>query len=224
MLKILEERDAITVPRWVTDLASFRRWTESDDCPHKYPLGWLRGDVWIDMTKEQLFTHLLVKTRISMKLSLIVEEKRLGLYLGDGLLLTNVQADVSGNPDGTFISYESLRAGRVKLVEGRRGGYTEVEGSPDMVLEIVSESSVKKDCKLLRTAYWEAGIGEYWLVDARDARPEFTLFRHGSKGYVAVRKKNGWSRSATFGASFRLIRTESELGHPEFSLESGKST
>src|SRR5256885_8764701 len=46
-------------------------------------------------------------------------------------------------------------------------GYLELEGTPDMVLEVVSESSVQKDTKRLRQLYWQAGIREYWLVDAR---------------------------------------------------------
>jgi Uma2 family endonuclease len=49
----------------------------------------------------------------------------------------------------------------VRLIEGKRGGYTEIQGSPDMVLEVVSDSNVHKDYELLRRAYWEAGIREY---------------------------------------------------------------
>jgi Uma2 family endonuclease len=218
MVKILEECGVIAVPGWVTDIDSFRRWTDSENCPHEYRLGWLKGEVWIDMGKEQVFSHILVKTKISMRLALLAEENNLGLYLADGLLLSNFAADISGNPDGTFVSHETLRSDRVRLIEGKRGGYTEIQGSPDMVLEVVSDSSVQKDYEQLRRAYWEAEIREYWLVDARKAPVKFQILRHGPRGYVAVRKQDGWVKSTVFGKSFRLTETRNDLDHPEFRL------
>jgi Uma2 family endonuclease len=218
VVKILEECEVITVPGWVKDIDSFRRWTDTKACPHEYRLGWLKGEVWIDMGKEQVFSHILVKTRITMRLSLIAEQDNLGLYLSDGLLLSNFAADISGNPDGTFLSYETMRSDGVRLIEGKRGGFTEVQGSPDMVLEVVSDSSVQKDYGLLRQAYWEADIREYWLVDARKAPVKFDLLRHTARSYVATRKQDGWAKSAVFGKSFRLEQTQHPLGHPEFTL------
>ncbi len=218
MVRILEESGVIAVPGWVTDIDSFRRWTEDDDCPHEYKLGWLTGEVWIDVSSEQIFTHLLVKTQITIVVGALVLAEKLGLFLGDGLLLSNFAADVSGNPDGTFISRDTLRSDRVRLIEGKRGGFTEIQGSPDMVLEVVSESSVQKDYDLLRRAYWEADVREYWLVDARKELAKFEVLRHGPRGYVAVRRQGGWVKSAVFGKSFRLTQTTNDLGHPEFTL------
>jgi Uma2 family endonuclease len=208
----------ISVPDWVRDIASFRRWTDSEDCPNEYPLGWLKGEVWLDMSKEQVFTHNLIKTQITIIVGALVLAENLGLYLSDGVLLSNFAADVSGNPDGTFLSRDTLRSDRVRLIEGRRGGITEIQGSPDMVLEVVSESSVKKDYDLLRRAYWDAEIREYWLVDARKKPARFDVLRHGSRGYVTVRKQDGWVKSPVFGKSFRLVQKQNDLGQPEFSL------
>jgi Uma2 family endonuclease len=144
--------------------------------------------------------------------------EKLGLYLSGGLLLSNFAADISGNPDGTFLSYATLRSDCVRLIEGKRGGCTEIQGAPDMALEVVSDSRVRMDYELLRRAYWEADIREYRLIDARKAPPKFDLWRHGSRGYVSVRKKDGWVKSAVFGRSFRLMQTQNALGHPEFKL------
>ena len=47
------------------------------------------------------------------------------------------------------------------MIEGARGGYTELQGSPDMVLEILSDASEQKDKEKLRVAYWDAGFREY---------------------------------------------------------------
>src|SRR5437879_5526087 len=83
--------------------------------------------------------------------------------------------------------------------------WPEVEGAPDMVLEVVSRSSVQKDTVILPKAYWEAGVREYWLVDARKAPLRFDIFRHTAKGYASTRKQAGGGvKSALFGRVFRL--------------------
>ncbi len=136
---------------------------------------------------------------------------RLGLYLPDGLLLSNVTADIGGNPDATFISTAALDQSACSLVEGKKGGYVEVEGSPDMVLEVVSDSSVRKDTCCLRQAYWEAGIREYWLVDAR-REPMRSTFSGARPKATPPRKQDGWLKSAVFGKSFRLTQQLDERG------------
>jgi len=218
MVQILDESGVIAIPAWVRDIDSFRRWSDSDDFPQDRPVWWLKGQVWIDMSREQIFTHTLVKTKISMRLSLVAEEEDLGLYLGDGVLLSNFAANISGNPDGTFLSQATLDSDRIRLLEGSRGGFTEIQGSPDMVLEVVSNSSVEKDYDQLRVAYWEAGIREYWLVDARKEPLRFDILRHTRRGYVATPKQDGWIKSAVFGKSFKLTQRTDKRGHPEFIL------
>jgi Uma2 family endonuclease len=217
MSTILSESEEFHIPSWVTDLRSFRRWSDQEDFPDTGRIWYIRGEVWVDMSKEQLFTHIQVKDQFTQVLGRLVRKNELGLYFSDGLLLTNVSADISGNPDATFISKESLATGRVRLLEGAKGGYTEVEGSPDMVLEVVSRSSVRKDTKVLHEVYWDAGIQEYWLIDARKTL-RFDIFRHTAKGYVAVPKQAGWLNSKVFGRSFRLTQSKGPLGYPKFTL------
>ncbi|HVS35512.1 MAG TPA: Uma2 family endonuclease, partial [Gemmataceae bacterium] len=126
---------------------------------------------------------------------------------------------ISGKPDATFLSNDSLDSNRVRLLEGKQGGYVELQGFPDMVLEVVSNSSTRKDLVLLRQAYWEAGIREYWLVDARREPLTFQILRRTAKGYAATRKQDGWLKSAVFGKAFRLSQQQDVRGHPEFTLE-----
>ncbi len=142
-----------------------------------------------------------------------------GELLPDRLLLRHFEADISGNPDATFLSYATPQSDRVRLVEGAEGGYTEVQGSPDMVLEVLSRGSEKKDRVILREAYWKAGVREYWLVDARKEPLALDILRHTARGYAAARKRAGWVRSAVFGKSFRLLQGRDALGHPEYTLE-----
>lgn len=70
------------------------------------------------------------------------------------------------------------------------------------------------------TAYYAAGIREYWTVDARDrTEVDFTIHRHTAKGFLPVRKLKGWSKSEVFERSFKLTCRE-KLGLENFALES----
>jgi hypothetical protein len=218
MSTILYDDDVIRIPDWVEDLTSFRRWVETDEFPETGQIYFLKGEVWVDMSKEQLFSHIKVKDQYTKRLDDLVEAESLGLYFSDGLRLVNLNADICSLPDGTFLSEASLQEGRARLIAGAEEGFVEVEGTPDMVLEIVSRSSVHKDTVELFQAYWEAGIPEYWLVDARKEPLRFDIYRYASRGYVQTRKSNGWVKSAVFAKSFRLTVENGPMGYPRYSL------
>ena len=149
------------------------------------------------------------------------EQLDLGELFSDRTLVTNAAAGLSTEPDGTFVTWASYEAGRVRLVprKDRPGQYKELEGTPDWVLEVVSRSSVLKDTVSLRESYHRARIPEYWLIDARPDPLVFDILRHTPKGYRATPKKEGWVKSAVFGKSFRLTCGLSDLRHPEYTLE-----
>lgn len=219
MITVINEfNQVVSIPSWVVDMESFRRWADADDFPEDGRIWYLQGEVWVDMSKEQIFTHVLVKTEITIVLGNLVKVGQVGLFLADGALLSNMAADISGKPDATFVSQDTLQSDRVHLVEGWEQGHVELEGTPDMVLEVVSDSSVHKDTVILRKAYWQAGIREYWLVDARQEPIRFDIFRRTAKGYTATRKQDGWLKSAVFGKSFQLTQRAGALGHPEYTL------
>ena len=219
MATVFLDADSVQIPEWVRDLTTFRRWVHSDEFPEKRRICYLDSEVWVDMSREEFFSHNQVKNEFNIVLAGLIRAGKMGHFVPDGMLVSNVEADVSSQPDGTFVSYDALDTGRVRLIEGKHGGFTELEGTPDMVLEVVSESSVTKDTVTLKKEYWEAGIAEYWLADARGERLSFTLFRHTPKGYVSVKKQGGWLRSSVFGKSFRLTRSTNQRGDPECTLE-----
>ena len=103
-------------------------------------------------------------------------------------------------------------------MEGTKTGFLELEGSPDMTLEIISASSIKKDTETLRELYHRAGVREYWLVDARAEPIQFDILKHTPSGYVATRKQKGWVKSAVFGKSFLLTQELDARGRPKFVL------
>lgn len=207
---------AIEVPERVRQsLAAFRVWAGDNDLPEKTRVDFYRGKVWVDMGREQLFTHGLLKTEIVAVLGSIIEREDLGFICSSGVLVTNEGADLSGNPDGTFVSFNSIKSERMMLGET----VDELVGTPDMVLEVVSASSVTKDKVSLREAYFEAGISEYWLVDARGDRLDFQILKRGDLEYTDTRKVGGWLKSAVFGRSFKLSRDVDRSGNPSFKLD-----
>jgi Uma2 family endonuclease len=219
MIRVLLDEEQVQVPDWVVDLESFRRWCDDDAFPEKGRISFLKGEVWVDMSMEQLFDHNEVRSEFTAALHGLVKANGMGRHFSHGAYLSNVDADVSTSPDGMFVSATSLQQGRVRVVEGRTRGYVELEGTPDMVLEVVSDSSVEKDTVLLRQAYAEAGIREYWLVDARKEPPRFDLLRLSERGYALSRKRAGWVRSEVFERWFRLSRQAGSDGFASFTLD-----
>jgi Uma2 family endonuclease len=214
---LLEEK--VRIPPDIVDLESFRRWARSEQFPERGWFSYLNGEIWVELSMEQLFTHNQVKTRYTVVVGGLVEDGKLGYFFADRALLSNPDVDLSTEPDGVFVSYGAVRDLRVRFLEGARAGHVEIVGSPDMVLEVVSEHSVRKDTRVLRRLYWEAGIPEYWLVDARGEAARFDLLRRGRRGYTAVRPQDGWLRSGVFERSFRLQSSADPLGHPHYTLE-----
>lgn len=209
----------IEIPKWIGNLASFRHWARSDEFPEAGRICYLNDELWVDMSKEQVFSHNQVKSEFSRVLLSLAKTERKGRYFGDGVRFSNERANLSCQPDGTFVSFESLADKRLTLVPGVVEGFVELEGTPDMVLETISASSVGKDTDTLRKLYWKAGVREYWLVDARGDKLSFEILRYSAKGYIATPKSAGLTKSAVFGKSFRLRRTTDEQGNPEFTLE-----
>lgn len=219
MSVVFTEVGEIEIPSRVTDLDSFRRWVHSLAMPEDARVFWIGGEVWVDKSNEQIFTHVDVKTEFVRVLANLSIEQDLGRMRADGALYSNDDANISVNPDAIFVSHTSREEGRVTFVRGSEGGHVEIRGTPDMVLEVVSRSSVRKDTEILFDGYWKAGIPEYWLVDARKSPARFDINRHTADGYVAVRRRDGWLKSVVFGRQFRFVEAKHRFGDPAYSLE-----
>ncbi len=207
--------EEVLIPVWVVDHDSFRRWACSDEFPEYGRFSWLNNDVWVDVSMGKVI-HGILKGQISAVLTLLAQHNAIGRYLPDGVLLTNAIIGLSTEPDGMFFFHKSLQSGAIRLKKGLDS--LEVEGTPDMILEVISRSSVNKDTVILRDLYWQAGIAEYWLVDSR-GEPTFNILRRTAKGYAAVRNQAGWLKSAVFGKSFRLTKQIDRTDNPDYRLE-----
>lgn len=54
---------------------------------------------------------------------------------------------------------------------------TKIKGVPDMVVEILSPSSVNNDTQLKRAVYEKAGVKEYWIVDPFEHEVDWLVLR-----------------------------------------------
>jgi len=209
----------VRLPAWVTDLAAFRRWVQSGEPPEGLRAHFINGEVWMDFIMEEAQTHNFVKNALYAALEPLTEN--LGLFFSEGMLFTNEDAGLGTVPDAMFVSFATLDSDRAELVSGAHpeATATELTGSPDVVIEVVSRGSVEKDLELLVPKYHDAGVREYWVIDARDEDAiRFEILKRGRKGFAPVRATDGWLKSPVFGKSFRLVRREVR-GFPRYRLE-----
>lgn len=216
-----EAEAGVMVPATAHTHKGFREWAVSDDFPQGVRATFVAGEIFVDMSPEYFESHNFLKLEISSVIHQLVRHEKLGLVFCDGSLVTNESAALSCEPDATFVSYDSLRSGRCRLTEGvsRPNDSKELVGSPDWVVEIVSKSSVRKDKQLLRKAYFDAGVQEYWLIDALSEQAEFQLLTRSDTGFVATEQQDGWLTSTVFFRAFRLTQRRDADGYVEWLLE-----
>ncbi|MDP9122317.1 MAG: Uma2 family endonuclease [Acidobacteriota bacterium] len=220
-----EER--LSVPAESGGLAVFRRWAFSSAFPEDGRIDYLAGSVETDLTPEDLQTHGTVKAAIAAELHVLVVGRDLGQVFIDRARVSSKVADLSAEPDVVVVLWESLETRRVRYVPragGEPGRFAEIEGGPDLVVEIVSDSSVAKDTERLPLLYALAGVRELWLVDARGREPELTVHSREDGTYREVPPDaQGWRRSQVLALSCRLVRHPTRLSTWRYELEHSPS-
>ncbi|MBX3466649.1 MAG: Uma2 family endonuclease [Planctomycetes bacterium] len=208
----------VEVPFDVQTLDGFRAWmARVEDRAGR--ASFIQGDVYLDMNAQSYDSHEPVAGEVNAVLRLLARELGTGRHFVPPSWITWPAAGLSTEPDGFFARYETLRSGRLAVHPQRRHEMVVV---PDFVLEIVSASSALKDRVRLLGAYAEAGVGEYWLVDARDeARPPElrVLVLRGDAYEDVAPDAEGWVASPTWARAFRLRRLVDPVGLPEFRLD-----
>ena len=214
--------EQIEIPLDIHSLADFRRWATSDKFPEPGRIDFLSGSIEVEISPEDLFCHGTLKTEIVSTLHCRVKDERLGHLFTDSTRVSCPDADLSVEPDIVFLSHESLASSRVRLVSkagGEPGRYVELEGPPDLIIEIVSDASVTKDTQRLPAAYFRAGVPEFWLADARGSQLIFHVHHRGPTTFSPVTPDpEGYQLSTVFGRSFRLDAHRDQQGHWSFDL------
>jgi Uma2 family endonuclease len=210
----------LRIPASAATLEGFCDWATSADFPQCLRATYINQEIILDMSPEEIEAHGQVKAEIGRVLCNLNRDYKWGRFLPDGTLIANKKAGLANEPDGMFVLTETLRTKRIRLLPYKKqpGKFKQLLGTPDWVMEIVSDSSVAKDTKWLRKAYHRAGVREFWLIDARGDTIDFQILVWRKNGYVALPASKGWHRSPVFGRSFRLDRERDELGLWDYTL------
>ena len=219
-----QDEEEVRIPLRTYDLPSFRRWAMSRGFPRRGRIDFLHGVLEIDMSPEALGSHGGPKLAIVTALSALLHGQDLGEVWTDRARVSNVAADLSAEPDVLVCLWETLEARRARLVprarRQRRGDFIEIEGSPDLVVEIVSDSSVFKDKEKLRARYHAARIREYWIVDARGNDLAFSVLAWGPRGFAATATdRRGFTTTRVLGRRVPLVRKPGRFGLDRYTLE-----
>ena len=99
--------------------------------------------------------HQFAQSKLFLSLSRFVDDKEMGMVFSSptAVILSEENAP---QPDLIFLSKEKM-----KLLDPEWG----IRGAPDMVVEIVSPSSYKRDHLEKKRLYAQYGIAEYWIID-----------------------------------------------------------
>jgi len=126
------------------------------------------GELYVN--PPPLWAHQFQLNRLNVRVSVWVDDHDLGIVVTapTGVVLDN---ENGLEPDLLFIS-----KGRAHIIT-RRG----VEGAPDLVVEVLSESTESRDRGLKLRRYAAAGVPHYWLLDTEGPRIEERVL--GDDGY-----------------------------------------
>ncbi|MEX0585563.1 MAG: hypothetical protein WD176_02895, partial [Pirellulales bacterium] len=82
------------------------------------------------------------------------------------------------------------------------------------------DKSIRKDTVRLPAAYYQAGVSEFWLADARSDELIFVIHRRGATAFEPVAiDDDGFQSSGVMGCRYRLARQHDEGGHWEYDLQ-----
>ncbi|MBI5140594.1 MAG: Uma2 family endonuclease [Nitrospirae bacterium] len=148
------------------------------------------------MTPPPIIRHQMISGEVDFAIRSFVRQRRSGRVFSapTDVVLDN---DVVVQPDVLFISNE--RAGII--------GEANIQGAPDIVVEIVSESSAHIDFGRKKRLYDRYGVAEYWIVIPDAEAVE--VFSRTEKGLVLSRRYEKWeSLESGLLAGFRMELSE----------------
>lgn len=133
------------------------------------------------MVPAPLTTHQLILSKIYDLISDFVEGTDLGMVLFAPVDVVLSNENVV-QPDLLFIAKN--RMGILKREN--------IQGAPDLVVEILSEGTKKWDLEIKRKLYEKYGVREYWIVDPEARSVE--VLQSTDEGFTTVRVFTGKTR------------------------------
>lgn len=178
----------------VSDLGPYRR-EDYERLPDEPRYELLYGRLYL--TPSPTFLHQVVASLLFQKLSEMAR--------GMGGIMLTAPLDVA-LADHTIVQPDLLYLSAERLRESREG----VAGPPNLVIEIASPGSVRRDRGEKLRAYAEHGVREYWIVDPAGRQIEFLTHREGH--FQVEIPLDGVYRSAALpGISLDLVELWTEV-------------
>ena len=130
-------------------------WEDIKDLPEEGKTELVEGKLFMSPTAGS--PHQYIGTLLTVEIFPFVKENDLGQFFGRDV---HVIFDKHNHfePDLCFIAKD-----RLDIIQGPT-----LNGPPDLIIEIISESNRTHDTQLKFGYYKRFGVREYWLVDPRD--------------------------------------------------------
>lgn len=214
--------EKVAIPLSIQSLRDFRDWSRSADFPVSGRIDYLGGNIEVDISPENLFYHGTPKGEVFASILRHARRHQLGHVFVDAMRVVYEPAELSAEPDVVLVTQDAIDTNRVRLVEGRsdrEDDYVEIEGAVDLVVEIVSDGSVAKDTQRLPVSYYQAGVREYWLLDARGKEVSFEILRRGHTSFEPTpHAEDGTVESKVLGCRCQLTRYHGLGGFWQYEL------
>jgi Uma2 family endonuclease len=140
----------------------------------------IEGELFVSAAPNVFHQRVLVNTTVT--LDPYVRSRDLGVVL---VAPTEIRlaVDTAVQPDIIFISRE-----RMHIIRSRN-----IEGAPDLVIEILSPSNRRVDLTRKKAVYERLGVPEYWIVDPESFA--VSIFALVDGRFVSVPIEDGIARS-----------------------------
>jgi Uma2 family endonuclease len=143
---------------WGEALDQQRVWTYQDylalpEDGHRYEI--IEGVLHVDYAPDYEYQFTVAETQRQMANHVV--EHRLGRVLPAPFEVHLAEATRPVQPDVLFIRTERLPAPGAKFLSG----------APDLIVEVISPTSIRRDRNIKFAVYEQAGVPEYWLVDPK---------------------------------------------------------
>jgi Uma2 family endonuclease len=135
------------------------------------------------MNSPVSYKHNQIMSFLDTIIRMFISKKDLGIIFTEGFQI-RIAPNRRRIPDLFFVSEENP----VKITD------TEINGAPDLVIEIVSPSSVARDWREKYLEYEAAGITEYWVIDPNSKHAEIYVLDENRK-YQVQKVENGIVKS-----------------------------
>lgn len=138
------------------------------------------GELYVAATPVPF--HQRVISNILYGLESVVRPRRLGIVY-TAPVTVRLSAETAIEPDILFIRWD-----RLPII-----GPTVVEAAPDLVMEILSPDTRRRDLTVKKLLYERSGVPEYWIIDPK--RLEVAIYSLADGQYAAVPIRDAVARS-----------------------------